>query len=128
MKKVFLVLALCAVCFITFTAFTKDENSTVIPVPEVLQEKIITCSVDNGFISNQMAIDVRDSQAIQRSFNAFVASGYDPASVTNTLAQIAVDKGYYSDINTAKKAMKQTIEKARQNESNWIKLYKMLDL
>ena len=131
MKKQITALVILAACGLGLTSMADSkgsEETSVITVPAALEDRVISTATSQHLISESDAKAIRDTDAIQRCVNAFVNSGYQPSAAVDELAETAVEAGKFTSKNSAKQAMKQGIEKARKNESNWAYLYSLLGI
>lgn len=130
MKKKICILAACVTAAIGMMSFSSKDGGTptTIPVPAALQEKVINVAKAHHLISESDAKAIVETDCMQRAVNAFVSGGYEPSAAVDEVAQCAVESGKFKTKNAAKAAMKQGIEKARHNESNWQSFYKICGL
>lgn len=126
-SKFFAVIAMLF-CSMTVMASAADKGGQKINVPDALEAKAIEAAKSYGVITEKEAASLAETQAVQQCVDAFVASGFEPAAAVDKLAEIAVEQGYASNKQAAKRAMKRTVEKARTKESLWSKLYDILGL
>lgn len=124
--SVFAIIALPFVAMLTMS-FVNHDNLTV-EIPDALEAKVIDIAKGNGLITSGEAAALEETDAMQRCVDAFVASGFEPSAAVDELARISVEKGYFSNVESAKKAMRDSAEKARKTESSWTRLYTILGL
>jgi len=109
-------------------SFATSKVTEQIPVPKTIEQKVIDIAIDYGIISKSEGTFLSDNNAAQQCVDAFVSSGFNPSAVVDKLAEFGVSSGKFKTKEACKKQMKSTIEKERKKESNWTKLYRLLNL
>lgn len=129
LSSIFLGIALLFGVMVTMSfANPAAKGARTIAIPDKVKSQVIDVAKDNGFIGEREAAILEETDAIQQCVDAFVASGYDPSAVVDKLAEISVEKGYYTSTGAAKKGIRRGLEEARKSEANWTKLYAILGL
>ena len=122
MKKFIVCIVALVASLMVFTANAQNVN-----VPQNVQEKVLSMAVNSGALSTTDVEAVKATNCIQRTVNAFFQN-WKPAEAVNEMLTCAVEAGYYSNVDAAKKAFKKNIEAARQKESTWSRIYSTLGL
>ena len=131
MKKKILLIAMpmmAAIGLMSFSINGRESSNQSFKIPVSLQEQVLNMAVENHFLSGSDAQAIKETDCIQRSVNAFLNNGCDPAAAIDEVAKAAVEAGKYPNITEAKHAIKKEIENVRKNNSYWNSFYKMCGL
>lgn len=89
---------------------------------------IMDKAIEKGYGTERDKNAVTNSKIIEKTFQAFLDSDYDPAAAVDKAAEVAVEQGWAKSKSDAKRKLRKEIEKARKNESLINKFYDILGI
>lgn len=126
MKKI-KTMAICALALAAMS-FTAAAIDPVEQAAVSISKTALTNAVELGYISAEYEQDVLDSGIVEAMAKTLVESDYDLAATVDCGAEIAVERGWFRDKATAKRALRKAIDQARKNPGTIDKVYSLLGI
>lgn len=107
---------------------TEETTSADAAVMGSVANGILETAKEKGYVSDRDFNKIEKSKIIEKTFQALVDNDYDPAAAVDKAAEIAVEQGWARSKASAKRALRNEIEKARKNENLINKFYRALGI